>query len=928
MAESAVALLLKELSTFLLQQSTNLGSGLEKDVQFIKDELGSMKAFLRDAEAKEDDVSELQEWLRQVREVACDTEDVLDGFVIKFARHHAEGVLGRIKQIFCSIKNVRARYEISSRIKNVRSRVEDISARHLRYQSTYNTAGRGSSVSDTMEDVTSYVRGNALLVEEGKLVGINEPKRELILQVLAGDSHLKVVSVVGMGGLGKTTLVKRVYEDPIVKRKFHCHAWLTISQTFHIKVILKDLIQQLHNEIHEPVPQQVAHMEGDQLRAFVKDFLQERRYIIVLDDVWSMDSWEAIRYALPNGGYGSRIMLTTRISDIAIGSCIEFCDYMHKMKPLSVEESWTLFCSKTFGDNCCPQHLEDVSRRILSKCKGLPLAIVAIGGLLALKNRSKLDEWEMTLRSLGGELEGIGKLEKVKKILLLSYNDLPFFLKSCLLYISIYPEDQKIDPKLLIARWTAEGLIHEKSGMTTHEVAQGYLNELVSRSLIQVTEFYRDGSIRYCHVHDILREIILRKSREQNFVDVVSSSTRNCARLPDKLRRLAIHGYIENHQECKHLKHLRSLIVFGYADPLFNSSLSKILSGGPKMLKVLHLEGAKLTNIPKEVFQLFHLNYLNLRDTEVQIIPPCIGKLHNLEYLNLIGTKVRELPVGILQLRKLSILLVYHIGNYFDDFALCGVKPPRQIGNLLSLVILHSIDADHDQTVVMEIGKLTELRKLGISKLRKIDGVKLCSSLGKLTNLKQLCVNSMEEDDALDLLHPISPTPRALEVLELGGRLEMIPPWVASLQNLTTIQLFGSRLRHDLLESLQSLPNLVDVSLNNAYEGEGLYFMAGGFQKLKRLELTRLQKLKHVRVGDHAMPCLHKLVMAECTLLDELPWGIQNLNELKFLGLADMSNELIMKLQDKGSEEYQKVAHLAEVVIQNWIGGKLWKRFL
>ncbi|CDP11715.1 unnamed protein product [Coffea canephora] len=195
MAENSVAFLLKELSTFLLQQNTNLGSGLEKDVQFIKDELGSMRAFLRDAEAKEDDVYELQEWLRQVREVASDTEDVLDEFEMKFGCHHVDGLLGRIKKILCSVKNVRARYEISSRLKNIRSRVEDISARHQRYQSTYSTFRRGSSSSDATEDGTSYVRGNALLVEEAKLVGINEPKRELISRVLADDSHLKSMKI-------------------------------------------------------------------------------------------------------------------------------------------------------------------------------------------------------------------------------------------------------------------------------------------------------------------------------------------------------------------------------------------------------------------------------------------------------------------------------------------------------------------------------------------------------------------------------------------------------------------------------------------------------------------------------------------------------------------------------------------------------------
>ncbi|KAL3497375.1 hypothetical protein ACH5RR_040107 [Cinchona calisaya] len=923
MAESAVSFLLQQISTFLLTQSTRLG-GLEREIQFLKDELGSMRAFLRDAELKEDDDSELKEWVGHVREVAYDTQDVLDEFIMRFARYHPDGFYGRVHNFCSSIKNIRARNRISSKIESIKCRVKDISERHNRYKSDYGLSERGSYSAD-VEDVVSHFRGNALLIDEAELVGFEKPKRELISQILDGSSNFKVVSVVGMGGMGKTTLVKRVYEDVNVKRHFQLHAWLTISQTFHMKVALKNLIRQLFKEINEAVPQEVESMDGDNLRAFVKDFLKQKRYIIVLDDLWRLESWEAIRYAFPETNSQSRILLTTRIMDTASGCCTKSNDYVHKMQFLSDEESWTLFLSKTFADDCCPPHLEDVSRGILHKCKGLPLAIVSIVGVLALKDKSKVDEWEMILHSLGGELEGIGKLERVRKILLLSYNDLPWFLKSCLLYMSIYPEDWNISGPYLIQRWIAEGFILQRKGMTTVEVANGYLNELINRSMIQVVELDPDGSITYCNIHDILRDIILTKAREQNLVMLATNG--DYTRLPENIRRIAIHEFIENHDEYNRFKHLRSLLIFGYRNPLNESSLSKLLSGRPKLLNVLNLEGAKLKRIPKEVFKLFHLKYLNLRDTGIEIISQSIGNLQNLEYLNLVDTHVMELPIGILKLRKLRELLVFHEGDYSKNYAVRGFKAPREIGRLLSLEYLRSIDANNDETV-REIGKLAQLRELSITKLRREDGKELCSSLGKLTNLCKLSVYSIKEDEIFDLQHSISPTPRALQMLRLSGRLEKVPQWLSSLQGLTSIGLRGSGLREDPLESLQDLPNLVEIIFNKAYEGEQLCFKAGGFQKLKRLELQRLEQLKWVRVEKDALPCLQYLTMADCKQVNELPWGIQNLNKLQSLGLYNMGNELVMKLQDKGSEEYQKIVKIPEIVIANWIDGQWDKHFL
>ena len=205
------------------------------------------------------------------------------------------------------------------------------------------------------------------------------------------------------------------------------------------------MTRQLHNELKKPVPESIEAMTAIQLKQFVKDFLQQAgRYAIVFDDVWDVEFWNAIRIALPKNGYGNRVMLTTRQADVAFASCTQCQDYVFRMVPLSFEDSWTLFCNKIFKGNGCPAHLTDVAKGILGKCQGLPLAILAISGLLALKDLNIAEEWEMVRRSLVGELEGSGMLDRVKKILSLSYNDLPCHLKTCLLYLSIYPEDYEI----------------------------------------------------------------------------------------------------------------------------------------------------------------------------------------------------------------------------------------------------------------------------------------------------------------------------------------------------------------------------------------------------------------------------------------------------------------------------------------------------
>ncbi|XP_071917508.1 disease resistance protein RPM1-like isoform X1 [Coffea arabica] len=943
MAETVLSFVLDQLSTFLREEGRLLG-GLRQEVQFIMDELEQMRAFLREAEAKEEDAQPtLQQWIKQVRDAAYDTEDILDEFVARFARHRATGFYGSVRRIFSSIKNLRARHRVASEIQSIKSRIKSISEAHQRYQSEYGISAPASNSLSAVNTTTwRYSRDDALLVEEAKLVGIDQPKKRLISELLEEDDHqLKVVSVVGMGGLGKTTLVKKVHEDPEVRRHFPVRAWVTVSQTCDFQYLLKDLIRQLHEEGKKPVPQSIESMTATGLKKIVKDFLQQAgRYAIVFDDVWDVEFWNTIKFALPESSHGNRVMLTTRKADVASASCTESLGYLHRMESLSFEDSWTLFCNKIFKGNSCPGHLMDVAKGVLDKCEGLPLAILAISGLLALKDVNRTEEWETVRRSLGGELEGTGKLDRVKKILSLSYNDLPWHLKACLLYLSIYPEDYKIGCGRLINLWIAERFVEWREGMSIEDVAWGYLSELVSRNLIQVTCVFYEGIPYTCRIHDLLRAVILLKSREQNLVTVIDGQPTMWP--SDKVRRLVLRSSSSNntqhHQQRRSycFDHLRSFFTIGSPNPLLSRMLLSEISRSSKLLKVLELDSQ--VEIPNEIFNLFQLKHLDLSCTRVERIPKAIGKLQHLEYLDLGNTRVRELPLEILKLQQLRVLRVYQqVDTSDDDYGYHGFKAPSNMGGLLALEVLNCIDASSGSTIVKEIGKLTQLRELYITKLRSEDGKELCSSLANLTSLRELSVDSIGKGDdfeIIDLNHPSLSSSslflQSLRTLFMCGRLEKMPQWVARLHGLVRIDLDWSRLRgeEDPLESLQHLPNLGEINFCGSYQGEGLCFKAGGFLKLKELHLKRMEGLRWMRVEEGALPRLQKLFLEQLPLLEELPVGIQHLSQLQELTLYEMSSQLRGKLlenQKEESEDYRRIAHIPEILIGYYTDDRKWR---
>ncbi|KAI8567315.1 hypothetical protein RHMOL_Rhmol02G0111700 [Rhododendron molle] len=807
------------------------------------------------------------------------------------SRHHqSTGFHAFVHKVSFFIKTLKARHQIASEVKGIKSRIINISEGHQRYSEMHGKKEQGSS--STHSDIAWFhCRGDALLLQEANLVGIDKPKTHLIQWLVDEDPRLKVLSVAGMGGLGKTTLTKKVYDDETVKRHFQNHTWITVSESFKVEELLTDMIQVLFEEVRQPLPRGVDSMDANNLKGIINAFLQQK----------------------------SRVILTTRNVDLASFASEEYHGMVYNLKPLPLKESWALFCTKTFKENSCPSYLEDLSKLILGKCEGLPLAIVAISGLLSTKEKSA-DEWERIYRGLGAELEGNDKLKSMTKILSLSYFDLPYYLKLCFLYLSIFPEDCLIDHWRLIRLWVVEGFIQVKEGMTREEVAEGYLNELMNISLVQVTDVAEDGRFKAYRIHDLWREMIIAKLRDQNIVTIASERDREW---PEKLLCLSVHHNLEDIQQNFCFTHLRSLIVFSVTDSV--SILSKVasLGKGVRLLPVLDLRGAQLETFPHEIVELLNLTYLSLRATNVKMIPKAIGKLKKLETLDLKHTNVTELPDEILKLKHLRHLLLYCYvtdDSYLPFHVTIGFKAPAGIGSLLYLQKLCAIEANRGSNsgiVLREVGKLAQLRRLFIVRLQKEDGTMLCSSLEKLNNLRSLLVVAIEEDEIIDLDSLTLPPRPLLRSLHLRGRLEKIPHWIPSLHNLKRLFLGWSKLKDvDPLQSLQALPNLRYLGLRDAYEGDGLFFKAGGFQKLKELSVVRLVGLKWVRVESSLMPLLEKFILQDCKLMMKLPSGVEHLANLKNLELCDMSETLISRLnRDLLGGDYWKIAHVPKVFI-------------
>ncbi|XP_060182749.1 disease resistance protein RPM1-like [Lycium barbarum] len=727
MAESAVAFLVHQLSS-LLNGGQNFPEGIQEEIVHIRDAFEQMRTFSRTADAKEEEDAELQLWIKQVQDLTHDVQDILETHVVTCSNFQEKGSRPWRKphHSLTSHKLFEAQNDnLSMLLEGVKAQIAIISEGHITFLQKYDEKNN-ISWCNNHEDV--------ILDDDADLVGIENDKSVLNDWVLSDDSEWKLQCVVGTRGIGKTTLIKKIFDDAAVKNHFNNTLWIEIPRFSDVKELLKSMITPKDDQSRRAI----EAMNTNMLAEFIQQVFESSRYFVVLDDVPDISTWRALKRAFPIENCGSRVIIISRFTELChiIRAETGGRSHFYDMKPLSEEESWILFCRETFpGSPLCPPHLVQITKDIIEKCNGLPMAILVIAGALATKG-NKTEVWEMFHDSLVDKLQGsYSEFEHMKRILNLCYQDLPFYLKSCFTYLRIIPKYHVIDKMRLIRLLAAEGLVLEREGKAIAQVAESYLNELANRRLIQVAERYSDGRLDSFTIHNLWYEFILSKPEER--VTATIADGQEITRRGHKVRHLVIHAQLASDiQDIDQFKHLHSLITLGSSESISNSFLLKLLSGSFKLLKVLDLTGAPLVKIPEEVFELFHLKFLNLRRTKIKHLTGSIEKLENLEFLDLRETLVRKLPVEILKLQCLRHIFIHRRGAGF----LHGFKAPKKIGTLVSLEMVNSIKAT--TSTVIELGNLTRLRMLHIAKLRRKHGRDFCSSLDKLINLQQLSISS------------------------------------------------------------------------------------------------------------------------------------------------------------------------------------------
>ncbi|KAL0296753.1 UNVERIFIED_CONTAM: putative late blight resistance proteinR1A-10 [Sesamum radiatum] len=331
-------------------------------------------------------------------------------------------------------------------------------------------------------------------------------QKKVINLLTGGSDELEVISIVGMPGLGKTTLAKMIYRDPKIEYEFYTRAWVYISQEYSRKEVFLHILNnftQLNDSMYK--------MNDEMLAKELCKILEKQKYLIVMDDVWSEEAWNDLKVAFPKNNSRSRILITSRIKRVAKHA--NPSREPHNLRFLTPDESWTLLQRRALGAENCPEELVKDGKHIANECHGLPLAIVVIGGILLQKGT---DWWEQVAKSVDAYI-AMDQEKRMDNFIALSYNHLPYHLKACFIYFGMFPEDYEIPVWKLVRLWIAEGFIQQKEGMSLEDIGEEYLEDLVNRNLVMVGQYRSNGKIKTCRIHDMLHEFCKKEAAEENF---------------------------------------------------------------------------------------------------------------------------------------------------------------------------------------------------------------------------------------------------------------------------------------------------------------------------------------------------------------------------------------------------------------------------
>ncbi|KAM5585169.1 hypothetical protein ABKV19_004524 [Rosa sericea] len=882
----------------------------------LKIKLLSVNKLLDDAEEKQLRDSRVREWLSELKDVLFHADDLLDDIKTEALRckmEQEDSGSSRINQVlrrlkFSSISIHKFDKSLESRIRYILERLQSVVD--------------GKDVLDLKEGVKDRPQGilpTTSLVEES-VFGRDEEKEAIIRLLLAfgmTGNKIDVLPIVGMGGLGKTTLAQLAYNDDTVKRHFEYQSWSFISVEFDVIKITQT--------IYGAVTSQTCNITDlDVLQVELKKALSGKKFLFVLDDVWNVNltKWDRLSRPFESGGHGSKIIVTTRNEDVACR--IGTLPSKHLVQ-LSEENCWLLFSKHAFknaGVTADPS-LEVIGKQIAQKCKGLPLAAKSLGGLL--RSEPSIEKWKEILNNDIWELRDEEK--DISPALWLSYHYLPSQLKRCFAYCSIFPQDYEFHKLDMVLLWMAEDLLPLKSNTTIEKFGDKCFDDLVSRSFFQL------APNRYSHeptftmhdlIHDLAKfvsgEFCVRLEDNDSVLGNVSKSRHfSCLTVSfDQWHSLyeAKHlrtFMVSNGRRMKDfdiflkLRCLRVLKLSGYYIGELPSSISKL-----KHLRHFDLSESPIKRLPDAMCTLYNLQTLLLRSCQALVgLPTDLGRLINLRHLDIEGTRIEKMPPRMGKMKDLQTLSGKFVLDKYTGDNILEIKELQQLRGTLWISglqnIVHVTDAletnirkKHLNELVLEWGG-----KSGDTDDKEKERDVL-ENLQPHTNLKELTIRSYGGTRFAGWLEDLSSLSNLvrLRLLDCGNCLSL--PSVEQLPSLQELHIQG--FNGVVTVGSKPFPNLRQLSLKSCPEVTGA-FMLACFPKLESLDLEdvnveslnspSLLSLVKLRIiscpnfvcfpdGGLDAPNLETINVHKCPKLRSLPQHMHNLlPSLRELSLSD-----------------------------------------
>ncbi|XP_038988790.1 putative disease resistance protein RGA4 [Phoenix dactylifera] len=836
-----LSVVVKKTTDHVLQQFGVMW-GIQKKLKKLERNLLAIQSKLGDAEERQVKDAAVKSWLGDLKDAAYEADDILDEFNVEAMRRKAEIQVDMTKKVrsFFSLHNpVWFRFKMGRKLNAIVEEIENLVEEGNKFGFKVETQPQTRDRPQTY----SYV-------DESEVIGREEDKERIVKLLLDHDTNqnVAVLPIVGMGGLGKTTLAQLIYKDERVEKHFQPLIWVCVSDEFHVEKLAKAVIASATGKECE-----LSTMELLQRR--LREVVSGKRYLLVLDDIWNEDQakWDQLRTLLETGGEGSRIVVTTR-SELA--SSIMGTLGPYRPSYLTEDDSWALFRRRAFeGGAEEPQNLVNIGKEIVKKCDGLPLAVKTLGGLM----HSKSQEWEwLSVRDSDIWDLQVGE-DGILPALRLSYSDLPSHLKQCFAFCAIFPKDYEMEKDVLIQLWMSNGFIPTDGRKELEDKGHEIFNELAWRSFFQDIKgaeerypfspwrelYYNTTCKMHDLMHDLARSIMGNECLDPARREDISQKTRHLC----TSRKVQLNNY----------PNIRTLQCRGLSASIPASS----------SLRALDLHCSDITRLPLPLGYLKHLRYLNLCGTDIEALPDATSTLFNLQTLELSACwnlhklpedmrnmsslrhlyidrcpSLKQLPAGIGQLSSLRTLTKYIVGN--DDERRIGELNSLNLGGLLELYNLRNVrDA-------------ADAKKANLSSKQNLSSLILCWDLSEwdLPGYTKGAEDDLPATNAEEVLGALRPYGglKLLTVWCYGGG--SFPMWMMDsllLQNVVEIHL-GVCTRCQHLLPLWQLPSLKFLNLFNMHNvkhicGSTIYSNASNgtvraFPSLKTLALDTMQSLE------------------------------------------------------------------------------------